>query len=105
MGALSVRRTSTLKPSPPESNRGLWSTRARLRSCLTCSGPSPDDEASAHAKVRMAEREIDADEVYNVVRRPEIDRAAFHHAGRRLLLGGRLVVVTERRIVTCTSAA
>ena len=56
---------------------------------------------SAHAKVRMAEREIDADEVYNVVRRPEIDRAAFHDAGRRLPLGGRLVVVvTERRIVT-----
>lgn len=56
---------------------------------------------SAHAKARMVERDIDADEVYDVVRRPEIDRPAFHGAGRRLLLGGRLVVVvTDRRIVT-----
>lgn len=56
---------------------------------------------SPHAKVRMVERGIDADEVYEVVRCPEVDRLAFHHADRRLLLGGRLVVVvTDRRIVT-----
>lgn len=53
----------------------------------------------AHAKARMAERAISADEIYGTVREPLIVRPG--QGGRFLYVGAEVVVVVAgKRIVT-----